>query len=145
MFLSTITDRGAAPALVATLAFQETRLRMIAENVANMATPGYRAKQLDVRGFQAALGTALEARGGDPAKPLAIRAGDQVRTEPSGMLRVTPVVKPVENVLFHDGTNLSIEREMADLAETGARHELAAELLRRHFEGLRRAIRGTAA
>ena len=47
MFISTITDRGAKPALIKTMSFTEARLRMIAENVANMETPGYRAKRLD--------------------------------------------------------------------------------------------------
>ena len=56
------------PALVKTLAYNEARLRMIAENVANIHTPGYRTKQLDVRGFQSSLRRALDARGGDASQ-----------------------------------------------------------------------------
>ena len=140
--LSSITERGAAPALVKTLAFTGARLKVIAENVANAHTPGYRARHLNVRGFQAALGKALAERK-HPAQPLVVESGRQVRTGDDGRLRIMPEEQPVENVLFHDQTNLSIERQMADLAETGMTHELASTLLRASYESLRKAIRGT--
>lgn len=143
MFISTMTDRGAMPALVKTLAYNEARLRMIAENVANIHTPGYRAKQLDVKAFQSSLRHALDARGGDARKPLVVKVGREVSTGRDGYLKVEPSQKPVDNVLHHDGTNLSIEREMADLAETGMAHNLAMTLLRGRFDELRTAIRGT--
>ena len=131
------------PALVKTLAFNQARLKMIAENVANSETPGYRAKQLDVKAFQQALREALETRQGNLRRPLTVRSGREVTTDEHGVLTVTPSERPVENVLFHDGTNMSIERQMADLAETGMTQELVAALLRGRFEGLRKAIRGT--
>lgn len=143
MFLADVTERGATPALVKTLAFGEARLKMIAENIANAQTPGFRAKQLDVRGFQRALDVALDARKADPARPFAVESGQEVRTTETGGLKITPSERPVDNVLFHDGTNVSIEREMADLAQTGLSHELATSLLRDRIAGLRKAIRGT--
>ena len=143
MFISNLTDRGATPALIHTLTFNEARLKVIAENVANAQTVGYRAKQLDPKTFQAALRSALDERGGDPTRPLTIRDTGQVKTNAAGRLEVTPTDKPVDNLLFHDGTNLSMEREMADLAETGMTHQLVTDLLRGRFDGLRKAIRGT--
>jgi flagellar basal-body rod protein FlgB len=145
MYFTTLTDRGATPALVQSASFQESRLRVIATNLANMSTPNYRAQQLDTKIFQRALRDALDRRGGDIGRPLSLKGGDQVRTDPWGNLRTTPTERPVDNLLFHDGTNQSIEREMADLAETGAAHELATSLLRQKWDGIRRAIRGTAA
>jgi flagellar basal body rod protein FlgB len=68
-----------------------------------------------------------------------------VQTDQAGRLSIRPSRQPAENVLFHDGTNLSIEREMARLAETGMVHELATSLLRGRFDGLRTAIRGAVA
>jgi flagellar basal body rod protein FlgB len=61
-FFSSITDRGAGPALVATMAFSEAKLEVLAENVANGQTPGFRAKQLDARAFQHALRDEGEVR-----------------------------------------------------------------------------------
>lgn len=142
MFLSNVTDRGLDQALVKTLTFQEARLRTIAENVANVGTPGYRARQLDERAFQQALRQALQERGRSGGGPLKVQSGTQVQTDESGHMTVTPSEAPVRNVLFHDGTNLSIEREMSELARTGMMHELTTDLLQTRFEGLRKAIRG---
>lgn len=142
MILASLTERGATPALVKTMAFNEARLRMIGENVANIQTPGYRAKQLDARAFQSALRRALDNRGADWRKPFEVRVRGEIATDSAGKLEITPRTVPVENILSHDGTNLSIERQMADLAETGMMHELASILLRGQYEGLRKAIRG---
>lgn len=143
MFLSAISDGGATPALIKTLSFNEKRMRMIAENVANIQTPGYRAKQLDVKAFQRALGEALNERRSDATSRFDVSVGGEVATDEFGFLQVTPSERPVDNILFHDGTNLSIDREMADLAETGMVHEMVSTLLNSRFEGLRKAIRGT--
>ncbi len=143
MFFSSITDRGATPALVTTLSYNEARLRMIADNIANVHTPGYKTQQLDAKAFQRTLRKALDDRGKDWAQPFAIDGNREVSTDGQGFLHVTPSLKPVENILFHDGTNMSVERQMADLAETGMTHELVATLLRGRVQGLRKAIRGT--
>ncbi len=143
MFISNLTDRGATPALVKTLAFNEARLSVIAENIANSNTPGYKAKRLDAAAFQRSLRSALDARGSDPNKPFVIDTGREVRTDARGFLRVTPTEQPVESILFHDGTNMSLERQMAELAETSMAHDLATAMLDGRFEGLRKAIRGS--
>ncbi len=143
MFFASLTERGSGPALVKTLVFQEARLMTIAENVANLVTPGYRAKQLDARGFQGALRSAIDNRSSDPTKPLTIR-NKEVRTDAAGRMTVTPSLRPLDNVLFHDGTNASLEREMSDLAQTQMSHDLATALLKTKMDGLRKAVRGTA-
>jgi flagellar basal-body rod protein FlgB len=143
-FLSTITERGATPALVATMSFSEAKLAALAENVANAQTPGYRAKHLDARAFQTALRDAMEERGGDYRKPLTVDNRREVRTDSLGRLTFRPTEHPVENVLFHDGTNSSLERQMAEVAETGMTYGMSASFLRGEFDGLRKAIRGTA-
>ncbi|MFQ5461715.1 MAG: flagellar basal body rod protein FlgB [Phycisphaerae bacterium] len=142
MALFDLFNGGATPALISTLTFNEARLAVISENIANATTPGYRAKQLDPYAFQASLRKALDERRG-PGDAWVVE-GPQAKTMPSGHLDVTPSLKPVDNALFHDGTNISLEREMADLAETAMTHELASELLSGNFDRLRKAIRGTA-
>lgn len=143
MYVSSITNRGATPALIKTLAFNEAKLKTIAENVANIHTPHYRTKHLDTQAFKQSLKKALHDKGRDPNMPLVINAGEQVQTLRDGYLQVTPSDEPVENVLFHDGTNQSVEHQMSELAKTGMMHELATALLRGNFQGLRKAIRGT--
>jgi len=143
MFISSLTERGSTPALSATLSFNHERLKMLAENVANFGTPGYRTKRLDANRFQSALREALDRRGADARRPLRIQAGREVRTDGQGRMTVTPTREPVENILFHDGTNMSLETQMTQLARTGMSQRVATELLRAKFDGLRKAIRGT--
>jgi flagellar basal-body rod protein FlgB len=142
MLIDSLGNSGSMSALVATMAFSESRLRVIAENVANAQTPGYRARHLDPKAFQSALAEALKERGDDPARTLRLD-GQQVRTDAAGFLQAEPDELPVSHVLFHDGTNVSIEKEMAALEETSMTYEFAATLLADRFDGLRKAIRGT--
>ena len=141
MFLTDIVNRGTLPALEKLAAFTEKRQRVLAENIANIDTPNYKVKHLDPKGFQAALGEALDRRKQDPSQPFVMASHEQFRTNEQGALVVTPTVHP-ENILFHDGTNASIEKQMSALAENAMTHELSTELLRGKFTGLLTAIRG---
>lgn len=140
MFVSDVTSTGAFPLLEKTLAFSEARNRMLAANVANITTPGYRAKQLDVGAFQAALRDAArkQAAGGK----FELEETNEFHTDSAGLLHVTPTTEPVENLLFHDGTNARIERQMANLAKNAMTHQMAAELLKGYYDGMEKAIRG---
>ena len=122
-------------------AFTQLRHAVIAENVANIDTPGYKARHLDPKAFQRALAKAREERGGDNRKPFIVRSG-QVDMTANGHLRVFPQTRPIQNILFHDGTTAGIEREMANLAENAMTHELAVELLKGRFDELAKAVRG---
>jgi len=143
MYLSNLMEGGATPALAKVMAFNERRIGVIAENVANATTPNYKAKQLDAMGFQRALRRAFDHRGDDRTVPFDVQNGREVRTNDHGLLEVTPSDQPVQNILSHDGTNQSLEHQMADLAETVMFHEMASTLLRGNVNGLRKAIRGT--
>lgn len=129
-------------ALEKALAFAEARHRVLAENIANADTPGYRAKQLDVAAFQEALAEALERRKETPSAPFELPASREFRTGPTGNLVVTPSETPPENILFHDGTNSQVERQMAMLAENALMYRTMTELLRGKYECLLKAIRG---
>lgn len=143
MILANITNRGATPALVNTLMFTEARQRMLAENIANIQTPGYKTKQLDMAAFQRELRSALQEKGGDPNKPFVVNGTKQFRTRPDGGLDVTPTTDPAHNVLFHDRTNASVERLMSNLARNGMMHEAAVTILKGYFDGVKKAIRGS--
>ncbi len=140
MFVTDVTSGGAFPVLEKALAFTEARNRMLVTNIANITTPGYRAKQLDTGAFQAALRRAADrqAAGGD----FKIEDTGEVRTNASGFLEVRPSEEPVENLLFHDGTNARIEEQMAGLAQNAMMSQMAAELLKGYYDGMQKAIRG---
>lgn len=142
MILENLTNRGAGPALINTLVFSEARHRMLADNVANWQVPGYKAKQLDVGSFQGALRRALDEKGSDPNKRLVMSGSKQFRSQRGGSLQVTPETQPTHNVLFHDGTNASIEQQMSDLSKNAMMHQMATTILKGYFDGMRKAIRG---
>lgn len=144
MFLGSVTSGGAFPMLEKALAFTEARNKMLAENIANITTPGYRAKQLDVKSFQSALREASEKRASRDGR-FEIGATEQFRPDELGHLDVSPTLEPPENLLFHDGTNARIELEMSNLAENTMANQVANELLRTYFAGLEKAIRGRVA
>ncbi|MBC7286521.1 MAG: flagellar basal body rod protein FlgB [Armatimonadetes bacterium] len=119
-------DRTAAALLKAaegTLMRQE----VIAANLANAETPGYRAVEVD---FEKALAKALESRrtrqGG--AEDI-LRAPVWVRLRPAPRLR-------------WDENNVNAEQEIVDLAEAAAQHDAVVRLLARKLRMLHLAISG---
>ncbi|MBN1345974.1 MAG: flagellar basal body rod protein FlgB [Phycisphaerae bacterium] len=145
MWMDNLINAGSGPVLEKVAAFSEARHRVLAENIANIDTPGYRTKHLDAKAFQAKLAEAVAARQKEPTAPLRLKSTRQFHVDDQGMLRVTPTLTPSENILFHDGTNASIERQMASLAENTMMHQISVDLMRGRFASLRKAISGRVA
>ncbi|RIK64019.1 MAG: flagellar basal body rod protein FlgB [Planctomycetota bacterium] len=142
MFLKNVSGGTSISMLEKTLAFNEARQRMLATNIANINTPGYRTKQLDVASFQAALREAADRRDRNRSEPFRLERTREFELASDGRLSVRPSEEPVENLLFKDGTNASIERQMSQVAETAMTHQVATELLKRYFDTLEKSIRG---
>jgi flagellar basal-body rod protein FlgB len=127
------------------------RAQTIADNVANVDTPGFRAADVT---FEADLQAALERR--EAARPPAgvapvIPAATDARHFPlaaaggspaePGLTGVTPRVVPLPgNALRRDGNNVDIDREMTRLAETQLSFSATTQLLGMKFQQLRQAI-----
>ncbi len=141
MLFVSLVNSGPAPVLERMLAFTEARHRMLVENIANIDTPTYRVKQLDARRFQEALRDAVDRRSSS-IEPLAVRGTRQFQQNSTGQLEVTPTEEPPENMLFHDQTNMRVERQMAMLAENTMLHQIAAERLKGRYDEMLSAIRG---
>ncbi len=141
MLFADMLNRGPTAALEKLMAYTEARQRVLAENVANIDNPHYRTKHLDAGAFQKSLREALNRQKATRSTTLEL-AGDDFQVEADGRLRVMPTEEPAENVLFHDGTNTRVEKQMALMAENAMMHETATELLRGRYEGLLKAIRG---
>jgi flagellar basal-body rod protein FlgB len=144
MILSQVAGGGAIPLLEKTLAFAEARNRVLAENIANLTTPGYRMKSLDPRAFQSALAEASARREREDGS-FELRPGRQWDTDQNGFLRAKPTTAAGENLLFQDGTSARIESFMAQLGENAMLNQVAAELLNGYYQGLNKAIRGRVA
>ncbi len=143
MFFQDITNSGAIPTLDAMLSFTQAQHRVLAENIANVDTPGYQTKHLDPKQFQKALAEAVNRKQVERTPELSIEGNQQFEQDWDGSFKFTPTNDPADNVLFHDQTNARIERQMSLLAENGMMHQSMAELLTVQYHDLLQAIRGT--
>jgi flagellar basal-body rod protein FlgB len=141
MLFADVVNKGTIPALEKLMAYTQLRQRVLAENIANIDNPHYRTKQLDAKAFQSALRSAIDQQKATGTE-FELPAGEDFRVGGDGRLQVTPTERPAENLLFHDDTNASVERQMAMMAENAMTHETASELLRSRYDSLLKSIRG---
>jgi flagellar basal-body rod protein FlgB len=130
MFIEHLLNSGSAPALEATLQFTSARQRLLAENIVNVDTPGYRQKDLSLDEFQSMVRDELETR--QKSGPMAADFTD-IRQA---------VEHPQSGILFHDGNNRSMEQLMTAQAKNALMHNVAVELLRKQFETMEMALKG---
>lgn len=138
-------------ALERVIQFTSARHGVIANNIANIETPGFRPSDLSTNDFQASLAEAIANR------QTALRSGvgiDRVTASDGGLqmsaadsfrlgangLEATPV--PMDDgILFHDGNDRNLERILQGMTENLLMFRFAATMVRRHFNGIDTAIR----
>jgi flagellar basal-body rod protein FlgB len=95
------------------------RQNLVSQNVANVDTPGYKARDID---FRQELQRAL--------------ADDQ-------SLETAPVVREVPGLIErHDGNNVSLDRESLLMGQNQLAFQVDVQLLRAEFNRLQQAING---
>ena len=105
------------------------RHQVIAENLANIDTPGYRTR--DVRSFAGEIEQAMTG-------------GDTPYAGPSfANAAFTPVAHEIQGLLERpDGNNVSVERESLLLAQNQLRFQVAVQFMKAEFHRLTSAITG---
>lgn len=141
MWVDRLLSSKTTDALALTVQFAERRQEVLAENIANIDTPNYTTKRVDVSDFQSALRSAMDTHDSRNKAPLELR-GRAVSTDSDGGLHVDIEHEPPPNILFHDGTNARLEDLMADAASNNLLHEFSVNLLQTRLDGLLNAIRG---
>jgi flagellar basal-body rod protein FlgB len=142
--IDSLFNCGSLPVLERVVQFTNARHQVLANNIANLSTPGFQPTELSPAGFQAALQQALDERrqSADPASaPLKMADTAQLSFGPGGI--AAQPAPAHEGILFHDGNNRDLERLMQHLAENTLTHNVAIDLMRNEFATLRTAIRGT--
>lgn len=130
---------SALPALERSLQFMSARQRLLATNLANAETPGFRPVDVDPRAFQGALREALDEGRLDGQGRLAF--GDSAPVSfADGDVELKPEVL-ADNILFHDGNDRSLERLMQRMTENVYAFRAASQLMRNQFELINTAIR----
>ena len=110
--LSGLFDSTNIPVLGEVLNFAQARHGVLAGNIANVNTPGYRLRDLSQTAFQEMLKEAIDLsrRSGRPLSPglvAARRPGDPLRS----------VRASLENILYHDDTNIDLEKQVAEITK----------------------------
>lgn len=114
------------------LSVQSKRAEVISTNIANVETPGYRAKELDFAGYlRQAAENAQAPRGILGAEPSAQSLTDGARVVEQAAPAVTRL----------DGNTVDMRHEMSALSETGVQYLSGAQMLQSHLRLLRSAIR----
>lgn len=141
--LGTMFSKGAIPVLERVLSFTEQRHQAIVSNIANVDTPGYRARDLNVNAFQSSLRDAIDRRREAHPRHFFMRGSRDVQVTARGFVRgrAQPRSGHEADVLRHDKNDVSIEREMVELAKNTAKHNGAANLLAKKYSMLESAIR----
>jgi flagellar basal-body rod protein FlgB len=110
------------------------RLELLADNIANADTPGYKARDLD---FSAAMAGAADAGGSLPLA--ATTRGHVIGGSATGP--GTPLYR-VPDQPSADGNTVDTQRENAAFAETAVRYQTSLTFLQARISGLRNAING---
>ncbi len=105
-----------------------SRNQLIASNVANVDTPGYKARDLDFAQIMA----------GENEK-LAMRQTDDRHLNPLGGGMNTPTV--VSSASGRpDGNNVQMEEEMLKLAQNNIEYNVLVQFMSKYLSGVRRTI-----
>lgn len=114
----------------AALTLREARGAMLASNIANAATPGFKARDLD-------FGALLAAQtGAGPLQASDIRHFTTAAAAPGGAGYRVPVNPSL------DGNTVELAVEQMEFAENSLRYQTSLTLLNRRISGLMTAIKG---
>ena len=129
--ISAMFESTTIPVLEQVVNFTQRRHNVLAGNIANLDTPGYRVRDLSPETFQANLKQAIEAR----------KTGEINLSESSvydhAMHNVSESLK---SILFHDDSNVSIEHQIVEISKNQGQHNLALTILTHQFRLLQAAI-----
>jgi flagellar basal-body rod protein FlgB len=148
--LNSLFDGTTLPVLEQVVQFTQARHGVLAGNIANLDTPGYRTRDLSPQQFQERLQEALAARrqslpGGTAAlNRQLLGAGSPSPLPASAAARswrdLDQVSDSMKSVLYHDESDVSLERQIAEISKNQSRHNLALGLMTHQFQLLQAAI-----
>lgn len=120
------------------MSLQSRRNSVIASNIANRETPGYRAQDIV---FEKELEKAYHSDRPGPLKTDDPRHFDGVRREPLEMVKGTQInsFNPDPRM---DGNTVNLDKEMAKLAENQLMYQAAVRAVSWKFNALKSAISG---
>ena len=143
--LSSLFNSSTVPVLEQVVNFTQARHGVLAGNIANLDTPGYRTRDISPDQFQKKLKEAVQQRRQATQTPTYYAnfrlAGQVSETGPvTGYDGMNEVRESMKSILYHDDSNVSIEQQVTEISKNQAQHNLAISLMTSQFRLLRSAI-----
>jgi flagellar basal-body rod protein FlgB len=111
-------------ALSASLKYRQMRQELIASNIANAETPGYKAKKID---FEDALSRALDT---DEQQKLTTTESKHFNVGGGGFNNLQPeIYEDSQGIVSPDGNTVDRDSEMAEMAENKIMYDASVQLL----------------
>jgi flagellar basal-body rod protein FlgB len=123
-----------------TLSFTEQRHQVLAEDMANITTPGYVQRDLSVAQFQKALRDAITRSRGSRNNSFEPKSEEDLVFEAGGSRVYAAAKEKPVGVPFHDRSVRSMEYLMSEMADNALAHNIAAQFLKSKYDQLARAI-----
>ncbi len=139
--ISSMFDSSTIPVLEQVVNFTQARHGVLAGNIANLDTPGYKTRDISPEEFQSRLQDAIETRKQSSISPTyEINAKLAGRDNALGGDGMDKVRESIKSILYHDNSDVSIEHQVAEIGKNQAQHNLALQVMLAQFRLLRAAI-----
>jgi flagellar basal-body rod protein FlgB len=144
--LSSLFQSSSLPVLEQVVNFTEARHGVLAGNIANLDTPGYKTRDLSPELFQQRLKEAIETKN-QPVSPTLL--GDVADLSPNyaaerhddeQLAAFGKVKDSMKSILRHDGDDVSMEKQVNEMMKNQQQHNLAIGIMSAQFRLLRAAI-----
>jgi flagellar basal-body rod protein FlgB len=133
-------DANSLPVLERVVNFTQARHGVLAGNIANLNTPGYKTRDLSPQMFRERLREAIDARDEPVSSTQAISTGIAPSPQQSSDHHFKTVDDSLGSILYHDETDISMEKQVTEIAKNQQEHNLAINLMAAQFRLLRAAV-----
>jgi len=113
------------------VSFAQARHQVLAGNIANLDTPGYRVRDLSVETFQQRLKESVEASSRQVTPGVVTHQADDAFRH---------VKDTMKTILFHDDSDVDLEQQVTELSKNQMMHNMAVSLLTSQFRLLETVI-----
>jgi flagellar basal-body rod protein FlgB len=144
--LSSLFRSSTIPILEKVVSFTEARHGVLAGNIANLDTPGYKTRDLSPALFQERLKAAIEARH-DPPTPAydsdtfgTSSTYGSSRRSARELKAFRKVEESMKSILRHDEADVSMEQQINEIVKNQQQHNLAINIMSAQFRLLRAAV-----
>jgi flagellar basal-body rod protein FlgB len=128
---ASLFNASVIPVVEQAVKFGQARHNVLAGNIANLDTPGYRARDLSVDAFQERLQEAIDIKNSPESAGI-------INNDATGETLRMP--DAFQTILRHDDARVSMEQQVAELTKNQMQYNTALSVLTQQFRLLQTAI-----